>query len=46
MILSSRNAFRKKLVELALHDSSIIDIEADLGGQNNEFQKKNTFKIF
>lgn len=46
MILSSRNAFRKKLVELALHDSSIIDIEADLGGQNNEFQKKIPLRYF
>jgi len=33
--MSSREAFRDELTTSALHYSKIIDIEADLGGQNN-----------
>ncbi|WP_162887483.1 hypothetical protein [Bombilactobacillus bombi] len=44
--MSSREAFRDELIKKALIDKKIIDIEADLEGQNNKFKKYNSDHYF
>lgn len=38
-VLSSRSAFRNELLEQAKVNPKILDVEADLGGQQNTFEK-------
>lgn len=38
LLISSRAAFRDELLALAKNDKRLIDIEADLGGQTNQFK--------